>query len=386
MDGHRCWAEVNLDAIRGNAAEAARRMGPGARVMAVIKASAYGHGLKHVARARAPNVEFLGVASVAEALALKPELREETRLFLLGPVLPEERALVVEHGFVPSLSTLDEARHYQELAASQDRRIPVHLILDTGMGRIGFTAATLPKLLAAHHKLSQLVFEGIASHFPVADEDRDFTLAQIAVFKEQLAECHAAGMHPRYIHIANSAGVLAFSKEIRALIDADTAPPDAVTLVRPGLMLYGVSPIPEAQSTLLPALSLKARVTLVRELPPGHGVSYGRTFVTHRDRTRVATLAIGYGDGYPRHLSGRDTAVLLQGRRCPLLGRVTMDQIMIDVTGLDPHVQPGDEAVLIGSQGDETILATELAEKADTISWEILTRITRRVPRIYTPL
>ncbi|MFT5411687.1 MAG: alanine racemase, partial [Verrucomicrobiales bacterium] len=209
---------------------------------------------------------------------------------------------------------------------------------------------------------------GVASHYPSADVDEAYTREQLGRFLERV---EAAELAPRWVHIANSAGVLGF-------------PSDATNLVRAGLMLYGSSPLTEHQEKLHPALAWKSRISLVRDLPPGSSVSYGRTFATDRvPFTRVATVSVGYGDGYQRALSGKGAEVLIRGQRCPLLGRVTMDQIMVDVTGLGDVVGAGDEVVLIGEQGAESILAVEVAHKAGTIAWEVFTSISQRVSRVY---
>lgn len=365
----RCWAEVDLGAIRRNLATARRAAG-NAAAMAVVKADAYGLGLEAVARALDGEVAFFGVACTREALALRTA-GVRSPVFLLGPTLPEERAAVVRQRFVPSVSGIEEAEDFNAAAAEQGVRFPIHVVLDTGMGRIGITEDRALETVAAIAALPHVVVDGIASHFPSADEDEAFTRAQAGRFRSLVGRLAAGGISPRWIHLANSAGILGF-------------PDPAQTLVRPGLMLYGVSPLAGHQPGIAPVLTLKARVTLVRMLPSGHGVSYGRTFITRRP-TRVATIAAGYGDGFPRHLSNRGADVLVRGRRCPLLGRVTMDQIMVDVTDLDPPVAPGETAVLIGSQGGESIPPTELAEKAGTIAWEVLTRLTGRVLRVYTP-
>jgi len=362
--GRRCWAEIQLDALRHNAAFARNLAGPGGQIMGVVKADAYGHGLAGVARALAPSVDFLGVANVAEALRVRQAGVADPDLFLLGPALEWERPVVVEHAFIPEISSVAEAEAYDLLAASSGRRLRVHLVLDTGMGRIGFLDPA--EILAHWWRWQHLEIEGVATHLPSADEDPEFTREQLARFASIVRLLRERGLPCRHVHAANSAGLLGYGH-------------DPCTLFRPGLLLYGISPLPEWQDRLYPALAWKTRVTLVRDLPPGHGVSYGREFTTTREPfTRVATLAAGYGDGYPRQLSGNGADVLVGGRRCPLLGRVTMDQIMVDVTELGDTVCPGDEAVLLG--GD--ITATELARKAGTIPWHLLTGITRRVARL----
>lgn len=364
----RCWAEIDLDAVRHNARVAAQASQCG--VIAVIKANAYGLGAVPVARALGDDVEMFGVATVAEALELHGA-GIRTPVLLLGARVPEEREIVIKHGFIPCISSLSEARAWSALAEKLRRTsFVVHAAIDTGMGRIGFaeadwTARTIRALAA----LKNLRIGGMASHFPSADEDARFTSRQIESFGHLHLRAVEHGLTPQHAHIGNSAGVLGYP-----------ALHTVSNLVRPGLMLYGVSPLPQFQPLLKPALTWKTHVTLVRDLPKGSGVSYGRTFITKKP-TRVATLAVGYADGYARALSGRGASVLLRGHRCPLLGRVTMDQIMVDVT--DVTVRIGDEAVLIGAQGKEHITTAELASRAGTIPWEILTRISSRVSRVY---
>ncbi len=340
----------------------ARELG-GDAAMLVVKAGAYGHGLEMVARAmEGEDVEFFGVANVGEARRLHlAGIR--TRIYLLGPTWAGERKEIVMHGWTPCVSTLDEATDFETLAAESNRILRVHLAADTGMGRGGFLPEELPAAMAALERMPPLHIEGIGSHLPCADEDEEFTRRQIGLYEEVLARIGGAERF-RWRHLLNSAGLMGYQSEI-------------CNLCRPGLMLYGISPLPRYQERLHTVMSLKSRVTLIRTLPAGHGVSYGRQFVTDRP-TRVATIGIGYGDGYPRHVSGHGAEVWLGGRRCPVLGRVTMDQIMVDVTGMN-EVKEGDEVELFGRH----IPADEVAQKAGTIVWEVFTGITPRVVRVY---
>lgn len=364
----RCWAEIDLAAIRENAVMAAAVSQCG--VIGVIKANGYGLGAVAVARALTGEVKMFGVATLDEALELR-SADIETPILLLGARVPEEREIVVANGFVPCVSSVGEAKAWDALAMQQGKEpFAVHVAIDTGMGRIGFAeSAWNARTIRALASLKHLRIEGIASHFPSADEDPRFTRKQIQRFGalQMLAVEH--GLKPRLAHIGNSAGLLGYP-ELHTVS----------SLVRPGLMLFGVSPIPARQPLLKPVLTWKTRITLLRDLPEGHSISYGRTFVTKKP-TRVATLAVGYADGYPRHLSGSGAEVLIRGRRCAMLGRVTMDQIMVDVSGVPAKI--GDAAVLVGRQGKEEITPAELARKAGTIPWEILTRITGRVRRVY---
>jgi alanine racemase len=331
--------------------------------MAVVKAGAYGHGLEEVAKTLSTgNIDFFGVANVGEARRIR-DAGLLTRIYLLGATWSEERAEIVARDWTPCISSLQEAEHFNLLAQSHAKRIRVHLAVDTGMGRGGFVAEHLPETLRQLESLENLEIEGIGSHLPSADEDEAFTIKQFAQF-HRIIESLGGAARFKWRHLANSAGLLGYEQGF-------------CNLSRPGLMLYGISPLDRFQSNLSTVMSLKSRVTLVRSLPAGHGVSYGRQFVTTKP-TRVATVGIGYGDGYPRHISGKGADVWIRGKRLPILGRITMDQMMVDVTAAD-DVLEGDEVELFGSH----IPVTEIAEKADTIVWEIYTGITPRVARQY---
>ena len=360
----RCWAEVDLGALRGNLAAIRQHCSPGVALMAVVKANAYGHGVRSVVETLLEGAEMFGVANLAEARELKAQVSPR-RIFILGPALPEERREIAESGFVPAVSGYEEAAAYSSFAVTGGG-MALHLAIDTGMGRIGTWQDDALGAAEAISGLPGVRLEGVATHLPVADEDDEFTRAELERFGGLVEELAARGVSPRWIHSENSAGVIGF-------------PQQAGNMVRVGLALYGSSPRPEFQERVRPVLTWKTRVTLVRELGPGRGVSYGRTYVTPR-RMRVATLAVGYADGYQRHLSERGAEVLVRGQRCPILGRVTMDQVMVDVSGL-PEVQAGEEVVLIGRQGREEITAAELAAKSGSIAWEIFTGIGARVAR-----
>lgn len=330
--------------------------------MAVVKAGAYGHGLEEIAKTFASaEIAFLGVANVGEARRIR-DAGVTTRIYLLGATWCEERAEIVARGWTPCISTLEEAAQFDRLAGERGQRLKVHLAVDTGMGRGGFVAEDLPQIMQRLQRLTNIEVEGIGSHLPAADEDEEFTRRQFAQFEDIVHELGGEETF-RWRHLANSAGLLGF-------------PPSCCNLSRPGLMLYGVAPLPGFQERLTTVMTLKSRVTLVRLLPAGHGVSYGRQFVTTRP-TRVATVGIGYGDGYPRHVSGNGPDVWIRGRRFPILGRITMDQVMVDVT--ESEVAEGDEVEMFGPN----IPVTEVAEKAGTVVWEIFTGITPRVTRCY---
>ncbi|MGL4399445.1 MAG: alanine racemase, partial [Luteolibacter sp.] len=276
----------------------------------------------------------------------------------------EEREEIVARDWTPCVSSIEEAAQFNDLAAARGVRLKVHLAVDTGMGRGGFVAENLPEKLARLERMENLEIEGIGSHLPSADEDEEFTLRQFARFQSIIRDLGGEARF-KWRHLSNSAGLLGY-------------PQGGCNLSRPGLVLYGVSPLPGFQEKLGTVMTLKSRVTLVRMLPAGHGVSYGRQFVTTQP-TRVATIGIGYGDGYPRHVSGKGADVWIRGRRLPILGRVTMDQMMVDVTDAEEVIE-GDEVEIFGPH----ISVVEIAEKAETIVWEIFTGITPRVMRCYS--
>jgi alanine racemase len=360
----RSWVEVDLAAIRRNLAALAAIAGPAVQIMAVVKANAYGHGAREVVAALAGRVAMFGVANLAEAEAIFPHACG-TPICLLSGTIPGEHAAIARRGFIPFVSSFEEAAQYA--AHSSVERVKVHLAVDTGMGRLGVWEQDAVESARRIMALPGIEITGIGSHLPVADEDTAFTTEQLARFHSMVAQLRALGLHDALVHVENSAGLLAF-------------PNLAGALVRPGLALYGESPLPEFQPTLEPALTWKTRVLIVRDFGKGRGVSYGRTFITPR-QMRVATLGTGYADGYPRQASGKGAAVLIAGKRCAILGRVTMDQIMVDVTDVD--AAPGAEVMLLGQQGGEHITATELGSLAGTIPWDIFTGIGQRVARLH---
>ena len=365
---HRCWVEVDLEAIRKNA-DVLKAHSRG-ELLAIVKANAYGHGAAAVARALEGRAALLGVANLHEAEDVEAT-KTTAPIVLLGACLPEEREPALRDGLQVCVSSVEEAAEWDALAGRLGVTAHAHVVIDTGMGRMGFpeetwSADVARQLMSFRH----IYWEGLASHLPSADEDETFTLAQIERFRSVVQTARVGGLTPRWIHLDNSAGLLGFPQ---------TA--EFCNLARPGLALYGVSPLPRHADLLEPALIWKTRVIQVRALPAGHGISYGRVDKLKRV-SRVATLACGYADGYPRQVSGKGASVLIHGRKCPLLGRVTMDQIMVDVTDASPSVEIGDEAVLLGQQGDAKISVDELAAQAATIPWHIYTGITARVERV----
>ncbi|MDQ6912461.1 MAG: alanine racemase [Verrucomicrobiota bacterium] len=358
---HRCWAEIDLAALRHNAAVARRCAGEGVQLLAVIKANGYGHGLAAVAKALTNGAQLFGVANVEEAIETRGVAAHP--VLILGPALPSERKKIVEHQFIPSVSSFEEARQFSEIGP-----VALNFKIDTGMGRMGAGESEAIVHLQKIAALKNISLHSISTHLPTADEDVVFTKEQLQRFQALVRQIRQTIPGSYKIHASPSAGILGYDI-------------GAFDIVRAGLMLYGVSPAAQLQNDLRPALALKSRVVLLRDLPPGSSISYGRTFITQHP-TRVATLSIGYADGYPRAVSNRGAAVLIHGRRCPVLGRITMDLMMVDVTDV-AGAEIGDEAVLIGRLGDEEISAREVAERASTIAWEIFSGIGSRVARVY---
>lgn len=360
---YRCWAEIHQNALRHNAKIVRERIGS-AELLAVVKANGYGHGMAGVAQALAEDAQLFGVANLEEATELRTALPHP--IIILGPALPEERAIIAERGFIPSISTFEEAQDFDRVAAGS--QVAINLKVDTGMGRMGVPEGEALEVFKKVSGLPRIRIHSVSTHLPVSNEDAEYTRGEILRFTNIVKQFRAAAPGNFKAHVLQSAGVLAFADPL-------------FDIVRAGIMLYGISPLPEFQKLFKPAMTWKTRIALVRDMPKGSSISYGRTFITPR-KMRIATLSAGYADGYPRHLSNRDAAVLVRGQRCALLGRVTMDLMMIDVSNID-GVQAGDEVVLMGRDGNEEVSCAELAERAGTITWEITTRIGSRVRRVY---
>ena len=357
----RTWVEVDHAALRHNL-KAVQKIAGKAGIMAVVKANGYGHGLNEVAATFSPGIEVFAVASLGEAIQLRGTEKKKP-ILLLSAALPMEYPEIFRHKFIPTISSLEEATLY---AASTNKGTLIHFKIDTGMGRLGAHPEQAFAILREIRKLS-LSLHSISTHLPSADSNRKLTQKQLKEFESLLS--YLREFTPNVpIHVLNSAGSMLF-------------PSHTQDLVRVGLALYGVSPVPQFQKLLKPALSWKASVTYIHNLPKGHGISYGSTYTTPR-AMNVAVLSVGYADGYPRHLSGKNAYVLIKGKRCPVLGRVTMDQIMVDVSAVN-GIKVGNEAVLVGKQGKEEITATEVAQKADTIPWHLFCGITGRVNYVY---
>ncbi len=359
------WAEIDLDAIAENVRNLKAHVGQGTMLMAVVKANAYGHGAEPVARAALKaGADRLAVNRAEEGVALR-KAGVTAPILLLGPSLPSQASAIVEHRLTPTVISKDLAE-----ALNRAGEATIHVKVDTGMGRFGIMPDEALEFFQFLRSLPNLFVEGIYTHFAVADlADKTYTRQQFRKFQDVLSVLDAHGLRPPVRHVCNSAATM-------------DLPEMHLEMVRIGIAMYGLRPSDEVEPSvpIRPALSLKSHVARVRTLPPGSGISYGLTYVTRRE-TKVALVPVGYGDGYHRIVSNRG-AVLIRGRRAPILGRVCMDQFVVDVSGI-PDVQEGDEIVLIGRQGEEEITADEVARWAETINYEVVTGLLPRAARRY---
>ena len=364
--GRPTFAAIDAAALRENFALLRRTVPATVGVLAVVKADGYGHGAALVAPVlAAAGAERFGVSTVEEGIELRAVGVRQPILVLTGATGGDVAALC-EHRLAVAILHREMAR---ELAAALGtRRLGVHLKIDTGMGRIGVFPGDLPALLDELRAARCFTVDGVFSHFANADSvNREFSDYQLKVFRQALEILHAAGERPRCVHLANSAGTL-------------TRPDAHFSMVRPGIILYGVPSAPTVPPTgLRPAMRLVTRVLQIKAVPSEFPVSYGQTFVTRRP-SLIATVPIGYADGYDRALSNR-ASVLVRGRRAPVVGAVCMDLTLIDVTEV-PGVALGDEVVLWGRQDGAEISVAEVAEWQGSVTYEVLTRLGKRVPRV----
>lgn len=362
------WAEVDLDALLHNLALVRRQVGD-RPLLCVVKANAYGHGAVEVGRVlEEAGAAVLGVALPEEGVELR---RAGIRLpiLLLGGLTADQADLVIAHDLTPAVYRPDQVEALDAAGARRGVDMPVHLKIDTGMGRLGVPAAEVPAFAPRLAAARRVHLTGAFSHFAAADDPSDpFTGVQIDRFLGALAALRERGLDPPQIHLANSAAVT-------------DHPPAWLTLVRPGIVLYGYPPSAAvAVRDWRPALSLWSRIVYMKEVPAGTPLGYGRTFVTSRP-SRIASLAAGYDDGLPRLLGNRGH-VLVRGRPAPIVGRISMDLTTVDVTDI-PEASLGDPVVLFGRDGHTTLGADRVAGWAETIVWEVLCGIGSRVPRLY---
>ncbi len=369
----RCWADIDLAALERNLRRIKAGLPADVQYVAVVKADAYGHGIQPVvSRLMQCGADMFAVANVGEGAQIR-EIGSGWPILVLSPVLPGEEEALLDYELIATLSTPEEARRFNQSAANAGTPLPVHIKIDTGMGRAGVWHEDARKLLATAQAMEHLRIEGLYTHFADAPGDPGFTGHQRRLFLDTTAEFRnaCADDHPLLIHADSSSSL------------ESTGGQSPVNAVRVGLLQFGVPP--SADSVLAgvqtePVLTFSTQVGLVKKLPAGTAISYGRTCTLQRDST-VAVLTAGYGDGIPLALSNRGH-VLIQGRPCAILGRVTMDQTIVDITGL-PDVQPGQIATLIGTDGSHGISLSQFADLSDSIPYESLCSITKRVQRVY---
>ncbi len=367
--GRPTIAEIDLGALAFNYRQIQKKLTKGVKLLAVVKADAYGHGAVPVSlRLEKLGVEYLGVAISEEGVALRKG-GVKAPILVLGGMSGGDVNQIFRFNLTPVVFENESLTLLSKIAAKRHRRIKVHLKVDTGMGRLGVPLNLWSHFLKGLNSLSTIEIEGILSHFSMTDEGEGYTVHQWRDFQRAATLAQEKGMSCKYLHMASSAMLTAF-------------PSYSGNLVRPGILLYGSYPSPGFQNLirLKPVMTLRTRIHFLKSVPSGMRISYGGTFVTKRE-SLIATLPIGYADGYSRHLSNQGE-VLIHGKRAPVVGRVCMDFIMVDVTDI-PDVSIGDEVILMGRQGGEEITANEIAEKINTISYEVLCLIGKRVPRIY---
>ncbi len=373
MSSRPTWAEIDLGAIRYNLRQIKKLVGSGIRsspkIMVVVKANAYGHGLVEVAKTlQNSGVHSLGVATLDEAIVLRTE-GIKLPVLVMGAILPGEVNTALDYDVALTLCNKELARTLNNKAKAKNITIPVHIKIDTGMGRIGIWHEKALEFVKMLKKMRNIRMEGIYTHFASASRDNFFTNYQLEAFEGLLKKLAQENIQFSYRHAANSI----------ALVDLKKS---HFNLVRPGIIVYGMYPKRSFVKILKlkPALSLKTRIVYLKEVPQGRSISYGRTYITEK-ATRIATLPIGYADGYGRILSNR-ASVLVKGQKAPVVGKITMDQTMVDV-GHIKGVRIGDEVVLIGHQRQVEMRTEEIARVSKTIPYEIVCSITNRVPRVY---
>jgi alanine racemase len=363
------WVEVDKSDFHFNLKKIKEYLAKDTKILPVIKANAYGHGGVALAReAQKAGVPYIGVSSIEEGIQFR-EAGIKANILVLGSIFPLENLQVaVAHLLTPTLSSMNGVLALEDLAIKLNKKLSFHLEIDTGMGRVGALPEAAYPIIQKIAQTSEIAMTGMYTHFSVADTDPVFTQKQLDAFVKVTRFARINFGMKFLSHAANSAALFRNKKT-------------HLDMVRPGISLYGLSPFKYAERfiKLKPVLSWKTKIIFMRRVPAGYCVSYGRTYVANRASV-IATIPVGYADGYSRLLSNKGD-VLVRGKRCPIAGRVTMDMTMIDVTGVK-GVALGDEVVLIGAQGKEQIKADELAKIQDTINYEVTCAISPRVPRI----
>ncbi|MFW6264742.1 MAG: alanine racemase [Bacillota bacterium] len=363
------WAEINLNNLKHNLHQIKEKLDPKTVIMAVVKADAYGHGVIPVSKALIEEgVDRLAVALPEEGRELR-KAGFKLPIHVLGELLPAQYKIILEYDLIPTIARNDSLEAINDLAGEKGLRKKIHIKIDTGMGRIGLQVNQALDFISEAYNLKNIEIEGIMTHFATADEeDKEYSFWQWERFTYVLKELEKLNIDIPYKHASNSAAIIELSNF-------------QLNMVRPGIALYGLPAAEHLESIeLKPVLSWKARIDFIKEVPRGTAISYGATYRTEK-KSLIATVPLGYADGYSRLLSNKGY-VIINGQKAPIRGRICMDQFMIDLSGID-NVSVGDELVLIGTQGNEEITASDLAKMAETINYEILCNISSRVPRKY---
>lgn len=361
------WAEINLNNIAYNINSIRRFISPQTQILAVVKADAYGHGLVPVSKKLVSlGINYLGVAALDEAIVLR-KAGIKCDILILGGIFSQDAELVIKYNLSQTIFSKELAYALNLAASKKKKKAKVHIKVDTGMGRLGIWHRDAFSFINMVRKMKFLNIEGVFTHLSCADTDSKFSEGQINAFTALLHKLEASGIHIPLKHAANSLGLLDFRDS-------------HFNLVRPGIIIYGLYPKENTLIELKPVLSLKTKIVFLKNTPGGRSISYSRTYITKKN-TVIAILPVGYGDGYPRALSNK-AEVLVRGMKARVVGRVCMDQIMIDVGHIN-NVKVKDAVTLIGKAGNNIITAEDLALLSDTICYEIVCGIGSRVPRVY---
>jgi alanine racemase len=360
------WIEIDLKALSGNFASIREYVGKNVKIVATIKQNAYGHGLLPIAKSlAAQGADFFALEGIEEAIILR-QAGFKQPILILTAILPQFASAIINYKLTPTLVSLELGRKLNQEAAKKNIKIPAHVKIDTGMGRLGPGYEQADDFINQLKKLQNISLEGIYTHFPVADCDKKYTQNQIKIFNDFILKLKAKGIEFKYRHCANSAAIMNFKSA-------------HFNMVRPGLILYGLSPFNKMPFKIKPVLSLRSRVIFIKDVKKGDTVSYGRTYKIKKTG-KIATIAAGYADGYQRSLSNK-AKVIINDKLFPLAGRICMDHTMIDIDG-DKKIKVGDEVILIGKSSKHNISAEYLAGLANTISYEITTCLSTRIPRM----
>jgi alanine racemase len=345
-------------------------LGPDIKILVAVKANAYGHGILEVSKVLVDSgVNYLGIGTIDEGALLRKK-GFKIPILMLGSILKDEIGTAIKNNITQTVADIQLAEAINRHASKVKKEAKVHIKIDVGMGRIGIWHQEALEFIKRLISLKSLEIEGIFSHFPSADEDRILTHQQIKDFSRLIDELEALNMYIKYKHMANSVAVVDYKDS-------------HMNLVRPGLMVYGLHPRKDfvcKKIKLKPAMSLYSRIVYIKDVPPGRKISYGGTHTT-TSHTKIATIPIGYGDGLNRHLSNKGS-VMIRGKMAPIVGRVCMDQIMVDVGGI-MEVKVGDLVTIIGKQGAEKITTEEIARLCETIPYEVACWFDNRIPRLY---